>query len=123
MAAESSTALALTSRHRCRRLGLSLGEVHVAQPQALQAQTRIVVTGGTGFLGRHLMAALGARGYGRVTAVGAAEYDLTHEDQVMRMLADLNPEAVIHLAAVVGGIGANRRHPGSFFYKNLMMGS
>ena len=83
---------------------------------------RIVVTGGTGFLGRHLMAALRARGYDRAVAIGAEDYDLTLEDQVARMLADLRPERIIHLAAVVGGIGANRRSPGTFFYRNLMMG-
>ena len=83
---------------------------------------RIVVTGGTGFLGRHLMAALHARGYDRAVAIGAEDYDLTLGDQVARMLADLRPERIIHLAAVVGGIGANRRSPGTFFYRNLMMG-
>jgi GDP-L-fucose synthase len=83
---------------------------------------RIVVTGGTGFLGRHLMAALRARGYDRAVAIGAEDYDLTLEAEVARMLADLRPERIIHLAAVVGGIGANRRSPGTFFYRNLMMG-
>jgi GDP-L-fucose synthase len=83
---------------------------------------RIVVTGGTGFLGRHLMAALRARGHDQAVAIGAGDYDLTLEDQVARMLADLRPERIIHLAAVVGGIGANRRSPGTFFYRNLMMG-
>jgi GDP-L-fucose synthase len=88
----------------------------------LDRSTRLVVTGGTGFLGHHLMGALSAHGYTDAFAVGAAEYDLTHEAEVGRMIAELKPEGVIHLAAVVGGIGANRRHPGSFFYKNLMMG-
>ena len=83
---------------------------------------RIVVTGGTGFLGRHLMAALRAHGHDRAVAIGAEDYDLTLEHQVARMLADLRPERIIHLAAVVGGIGANRRSPGTFFYRNLMMG-
>ncbi len=83
---------------------------------------RIVVTGGTGFLGRHLMAALRARGYDDAVAIGAEDYDLTLEDQVAGMLTDLRPERIIHLAAVVGGIGANRRSPGTFFYRNLMMG-
>jgi GDP-L-fucose synthase len=83
---------------------------------------RIVVTGGTGFLGRHLMAALRARGHDHAVAIGAEDYDLTLEAQVARMLADLRPERIIHLAAVVGGIGANRRSPGTFFYRNLMMG-
>jgi len=86
-------------------------------------ERRIVVTGGTGFLGRHLSAAFAARGYRDVVAVGAADYDLTHEREVERLLGDTRPDAIVHLAAVVGGIGANRRHPGTFFYQNLMMGS
>jgi len=81
------------------------------------------VTGGTGFLGSHLLAALSAHGHRNVATFGAEQYDLTHERDVERMIADLKPEAIVHLAAVVGGIGANRLHPGSFFFKNLMMGS
>ena len=89
----------------------------------LDPSTRIVVTGGTGFLGRHLMAALATRGCAGAVAIGSRDYDLTHEAQAMRMLEELRPEVIVHLAAVVGGIGANRRHPGSFFYRNLMMGT
>lgn len=85
--------------------------------------TRIVLTGGTGFLGRHLEAALRARGYGSVATFSSRDYDLIHEREVERMLADLKPEVIIHLAAVVGGIGANRRSPGTFFFQNLMMGA
>ncbi len=85
--------------------------------------TRIVLTGGTGFLGGHLEAALRARGYANVAAFSSRDYDLTHEREVERMLADLDPEVIIHLAAVVGGIGANRKHPGTFFFQNLMMGA
>jgi GDP-L-fucose synthase len=81
------------------------------------------VTGGTGFLGSHLLAALSSHGYRNVATFGSEKYDLTHERDVERMIADLKPEAIVHLAAVVGGIGANRLHPGSFFFKNLMMGS
>ena len=89
----------------------------------MDPKTRIVVTGGTGFLGRHVMAALGAHGFTQAVAVGSRDYDLTHEAQALRMLEKLRPDAIVHLAAVVGGIGANRKHPGSFFYQNLMMGT
>jgi len=69
------------------------------------------------------MAALAARGYSGATALGRRDYDLTHEAESRRMIEEKKPEAIIHLAAVVGGIGANRKHPGSYFYGNLMMGS
>jgi len=69
------------------------------------------------------MEAFAALGYGNASTFGAEEYDLTHERDVEKMLAEKKPEAIVHLAAVVGGIGANRLHPGSFFYKNLMMGT
>jgi len=89
----------------------------------LTPSSRIVVTGGTGFLGTHLMDALRDQGYVNAVTFGSSEYDLTREEEVAAMLDALEPEAVIHLAAVVGGIGANRRYPGTYFYKNLMMGA
>jgi GDP-L-fucose synthase len=89
----------------------------------LSPDTRVVLTGGTGFLGRHLEAALRARGYANVAAFSSSDYDLIHEREVERMLADLEPQVIIHLAAVVGGIGANRKRPGTFFFQNLMMGA
>jgi GDP-L-fucose synthase len=89
----------------------------------LSPDTPIVVTGGTGFLGNHLCRALEGRGYRDVATFSSRDYDLTREGEVQRMLADLKPEVIIHLAAVVGGIGANRKHPGSFFFQNLMMGA
>jgi GDP-L-fucose synthase len=85
--------------------------------------TRVLVTGGSGFLGRHLIAALRRSGCRDVAAPGHAEYDLTREADVRRMYADFAPHTVIHLAAVVGGIGANREFPGRFFYDNLMIGA
>ena len=89
----------------------------------MQPDSRIIVTGGGGFLGAHVMAALARAGYSRAIAVRARDYDLTHELQVERMLDEQKPDAIIHLAAIVGGIGANRKHPGTFFYQNLMMGT
>jgi GDP-L-fucose synthase len=81
----------------------------------------IVITGGTGFLGRHVCDEL-TRAGAKVHAVGRARYDLRRRYEIDRMLIDLRPDAVIHLAAVVGGIGANRAHPGQFLYENAIMG-
>lgn len=86
------------------------------------ADKRIVVTGGSGFLGRHVAAALGARG-ATVLVPRKAQYDLTRAADVERMYVDLRPRVVLHLAAVVGGIGANRDFPGRFFFENVMLGA
>ena len=83
---------------------------------------RIVVTGGAGFLGGFVTAALQARGCRDVFIPRAEDYDLVEHANVKRMYDDFRPDLVIHLAAVVGGIGANRAHPGEFFYKNKAMG-
>jgi GDP-L-fucose synthase len=86
-------------------------------------QPRLLVTGGSGFLGSHVRAALAQRGYAHVVAPSHADYDLTHEAAVEAVIRDTRPDAVVHLAAVVGGIGANRERPGEFFYQNLVMGA
>lgn len=83
----------------------------------------MLLTGGHGFLGSYVRDGLGRRGCGALFAPRKAEYDLTQAAAVRALLADARPEVVIHLAAVVGGIGANRENPGSFFYENLMMGA
>lgn len=83
---------------------------------------KILVTGGSGFLGRRVVAALRARGCDHITVPRSAEYDLRQHEAVKRLLEEARPDVVIHLAAVVGGIGANRASPGTFFYDNLMMG-
>jgi len=82
----------------------------------------ILVTGGSGFLGRRVVAELRERGYRDIIAPRSTEYDLRREAEVIDLLDHCKPEAIIHLAAVVGGIGANSAHPGQFFYDNLMMG-
>ena len=83
---------------------------------------RIAVTGGGGFLGRHVVEALRRRGPSEVVVPRSSAYDLTHAAEVRRLFEDHRPQVVIHLAAVVGGIGANRENPGRFFYDNLVMG-
>lgn len=83
----------------------------------------VIVTGGAGFLGRHVVEGLHKRGAKRVFVVRSADYDLRHEEDVRRLYRDVPATLVIHLAASVGGIGANRKHPGSFFYNSLMMGT
>jgi GDP-L-fucose synthase len=83
---------------------------------------QIVVTGGTGFLGTHLVTKLKGHGATKVVGLAHHDYDLHDRAQIQRMFDDLHPEVIIHLAATVGGIGANRLHPGSFFYDNAIMG-
>jgi GDP-L-fucose synthase len=83
---------------------------------------KVVVTGGGGFLGRCVVRKLNERGCTSIFVPRQREYDLRRPENVARMYRDAEPDTVIHLAAVVGGIGANKAHPGSFFYDNLMMG-
>jgi GDP-L-fucose synthase len=85
-------------------------------------QRRVVVTGGAGFLGGYVTEGLRKRRCKNILVPKIEYYDLVNVDDIVRMYEDMKPDIVIHLAAVVGGIGANREHPGEFFYKNLMMG-
>jgi GDP-L-fucose synthase len=85
-------------------------------------ERRIVVTGGAGFLGKYVVKGLHKRGCKNILVPKIEDYDLANIRDIVRMYDDMKPDIVIHLAAVVGGIGANREHPGEFFYKNLMMG-
>jgi len=83
---------------------------------------RVLVTGGGGFLGSHLVERLRAEGIEPFVA-RRRDYDLTHEADTERLFADADPELVFHLAAEVGGIGANRANPGRYWYANLVMGA
>lgn len=83
---------------------------------------RIVVTGGAGFLGRFVCNKLKDRGYKNIFIVRSKDYNLVELESVKKLYNDIQPDIVIHLAAVVGGIGANRENPGKYFYDNLMMG-
>jgi len=83
---------------------------------------RIVVTGGAGFLGYYICEKLRKRGCKNILIPKIEDYDLVKLSDIKKMYDDMKPDVVIHLAAVVGGIGANREHPGKFFYENLMMG-
>jgi len=86
------------------------------------ADKTVLVTGGGGFLGQHVVAKLNAAGCGKVVASSKSEYDLREREQIVRLLKNAKPDLVIHLAASVGGIGANQSHPAEFFYDNAIMG-
>ena len=86
------------------------------------ADKRVMVTGGDGFLGSRVVAELESRGCGSVFVPAHSRYDLVHAADVAKAYADGKPNLVIHLAATVGGIGANQANPGTFFYDNIMMG-
>ena len=83
----------------------------------------IVVTGGTGFLGNAVVSQLKSQGYTDVVSLGSSSYDLRSFDAVESMYNHKQPAVVIHLAATVGGIGANKENPGRFMYENLVMGA
>jgi len=83
---------------------------------------RVCVTGGAGFLGSYVVEKLRQREAGEIFVPRIEEYDLVQKDDILRMLNDSRPDLIIHLAALAGGIGANRARPADFFYLNLMMG-
>ena len=87
------------------------------------ATKRILVTGGAGFLGRYVVRKLEERGCKEIFVPRSKDYNLVEMEAVERLYGDAKPDIVIHLAAIVGGIGANMRNPGTFFYENLMMGT
>lgn len=87
------------------------------------SKTRVLVTGGSGFLGTVVCRKLDERGAGDIFVARRRDYDLTRSDDVEKMLADVAPDMVIHLAARVGGIGANLEHPAELYLANLLMGT
>jgi GDP-L-fucose synthase len=89
---------------------------------SISISDRILVTGGAGFLGSFVLEKLKARGYSDIFVPRRRDYDLTREGDVQRLFTEHRPDVVLHLAAEVGGIGANRDNPGRFFYANAAMG-
>lgn len=90
--------------------------------KSVLAKKRIIVTGGAGFLGSHLMQRLCERECTSLRVADIADYDLRNRSEIEKLFRDFPPQIVIHLAAAVGGIGANQANPGSFFYDNAIMG-
>ena len=85
-------------------------------------EKRITITGGKGFLGKHLIKAFQNRGCNKITVADLPECNLINQNDVKRLYIETKPDIVVHLAAKVGGIGFNRENPGSLFYENIMMG-
>jgi len=88
----------------------------------IQKTDRIALTGGAGFLGSFVVEKLRERGYANISIPRRKDFDLTHEADVQRFYRELKPDVILHLAAEVGGIGANRDNPGRFFFANMAMG-
>ncbi len=105
-------------------MGIGLVSNHRKLAMIDLTQMRITVTGGAGFLGSFVRESLRKRGVTdeQIFVPRRADYDLTQQTDVERMYDDAKPDVVIHLAAEVGGIGANREHPGRFFFANMAMG-
>src|SRR5208337_1379237 len=84
----------------------------------LKMKKKVVVTGGSGFVGKHLTKRLAQNEGYDVVSLSSSQYDLRRRDRVEAMFDELRPDIVVHLAAICGGIGANQKNPGKFFYDN-----
>lgn len=89
----------------------------------IKSDDSILITGATGFLGHHIELVIRNTYRNKIITVGSSDYDLIHEANVEKMYKDIKPSIVIHLAAYVGGIGANRQYPAEFFFRNIMINS
>ena len=101
---------------------MTMKKENYPDPQEFWQDKKVCVTGGSGFLGSFVVEALQERGADALFIPRSEDYDLTKIDAVRRMLEENRPDLIIHLAALAGGIGANRERPAEFFYQNLMMG-
>ncbi len=91
-------------------------------PLPIFKDKRITITGGNGFLGKHLCKAFQTHGYKNILVASSSDYNLVKHDDIQRLYDDQQPDIVVHLAAKVGGIGFNQENPGALFYDNIMMG-
>ena len=98
------------------------GYYHGDEKRITMKDKRITITGGKGFLGKHLIKAFEARGCTQILVADLPDYNLTHAEDIRRLYDEQKPDIVVHLAAKVGGIGYNQENPGSLFYENIMMG-
>ena len=119
------TAATETPNSSCSDLaaGTALGRMPWPDSREFWKSRRVIVTGGSGFLGSFLVERLRERGPADLFVVQSRDYDLRDLEAIRKLIRDRRPHIIIHLAARVGGIGANRAHPADFFYDNLMMGA
>jgi GDP-L-fucose synthase len=110
------------SHHRRARARI-FAQVNRGEKRMQWGKKKVIVTGGSGFLGQHVVARLRQAGCTNLFVPRSAQFDLTSAHDVRRLLVQQRADVIIHLAAVVGGIEANRLNPGSFAYKNLIMGA